>query len=257
MIEKLTNGIGFVAGHWPPDPGKPTIVFIHGSGGTGVLWENQMDALTPFVNTVALDLPGHGQSKGQGMEHMKDYAAAVMDFIKATDVPGPIPCGLSIGGAIALQLILEHENRFKAAVLVSTGARLRVSPGILEGIEKDFKAFVNAIPDFAASDKTDVKKLKPLLTATAACGPKVTHGDFKACDGFDVIERLPDIAAPVLVLSAEDDRMTPPKYSEYMKEHIKNATLVKVKDAGHLLPLERPEAFNRAVVDFLKAEMLI
>ncbi len=256
MIEKHANSIGYVAGHWPFDPEKPTIVFIHGSGGTSVLWENQVDALKPFVNTVALDLPGHGRSSGPGMDLIEDYAIAVGDFIKAIEVPMPIPCGLSIGGAIVLQLILEYEERFKSAILVSTGARLRVSPEILDGIEKDYNAFVDSIPVFAASAKTDIKKLKPLLAASAACGPEVTYGDFKACDRFDVMKRLPDINIPALVLAAEDDRMTPPKYSDYMKEHIRNAVMVLIKDTGHLLPMERPEVFNRAVVDFLKKEVL-
>jgi len=71
------------------------------------------------------------------------------------------------------------------------------------------------------------------------------------------MERLSDITVPVLILAAEDDRMTPPKYSEYMKEQIKSAALVHIKDAGHLLPMERPDAFNRAVVDFLNNEKLL
>ncbi len=251
MIEKHANGIGYAAGTWPLDPDKQTIVLIHGSGGTSVLWENQIDAFNPFVNTVALDLPGHGRSSGQGMDSIEDYAVAVADFIEAIEVPGPIPCGLSIGGAIVLQLILEHVDLFKAAILVSTGARLRVSPSILEAIEKDYQRFVNSIPVFAASEKTDIKKIAPLIAATAKCGPEVTSGDFKACDRFDIMERLPDISVPVLILAGEDDKMTPPKYSQHMKEHIKHASMVNIKEAGHLLPMECPEAFNRAVVDFL------
>jgi pimeloyl-ACP methyl ester carboxylesterase len=116
---------------------------------------------------------------------------------------------------------------------------------------------VNSIPTFAASEKTDVKKLAPLMDATAKCGPEVTSGDFKACDRFDVMDKLSEITAPVLVLAGEDDKMTPLKYSQHMKENIKRASMVKIKEAGHLLPMERPETFNRAVVDFLKREMLI
>jgi len=58
-------------------------------------------------------------------------------------------------------------------------------------------------------------------------------------------------------LTAEDDNLTPPKFGVYMKEHIRNTSMVNIKDAGHLSPLEQPEAFNKAVTDFLKQEKLI
>ena len=128
MIENKAGKIAYVAGRWPLDPEKPTIVFIHGSGGSSALWENQVDALKTHVNTIAIDLPGHGKSSGPGLDRVEDYSAAVADFIETAGIPAPIPCGLSIGGAIVLQLILEHKTRFKAAILVNTGARLRVMP---------------------------------------------------------------------------------------------------------------------------------
>ena len=66
MNEKISGNIAFVAGRWPLDPEKPTLVFIHGSGGSSVLWENQVDLLREYVNTIAIDLPGHGKSSRSG-----------------------------------------------------------------------------------------------------------------------------------------------------------------------------------------------
>jgi pimeloyl-ACP methyl ester carboxylesterase len=232
-------------------------MFIHGSGGSSALWENQVDALKTHVNTIAIDLPGHGKSTGPGLDRVEDYSAAVADFIETAGIPVPIPCGLSIGGAIVLQLILEHKARYKAAILVNTGARLRVMPAILETIKKDYERYLSTIPAFAASEKTDPRKLSSLMADMAKCNPETAFGDFKACDRFDVIDKLSAIIAPVLILTAEDDKLTPPKFGVYMKEHIRNASMANIKDAGHLSPLEQPEAFNRAVTDFLKQEKLI
>jgi len=257
MYEKTAKKIAYVAGRWPLDPEKPTLMFIHGSGGSSALWENQVDALKTQVNTIAIDLPGHGKSSGPGLDRVEDYCAAVVDFIETAGIPTPVPCGLSIGGAIVLQLVLEHRRRFKAAILVNTGARLRVMPSLFEIIREDYKGYLNSITAFAASGKTDPVKLATFMAESAKCPSEVTYGDFTACDRFNVMEKLSSITTPVLILTAEDDNLTPPKYGSYMKERIKNASMTNIKDAGHLSPLEQPEAFNIAVIDYLKQEKLI
>jgi pimeloyl-ACP methyl ester carboxylesterase len=257
MIENKAGNIAYITGNRAIDPEKPTILFIHGSGGSSALWENQVDALKTHVNTIALDLPGHGRSSGPGLDRVENYSAAVADFIETAGIPAPIPCGLSIGGAIVLQLVLEHKTRFKAAILVNTGARLRVMPLLFETIKNDYKGYLNSITAFAASGKTDPVKLASFMAESAKCPPEVTYGDFTACDRFNVMEKLSAITTPVLILTAEDDKLTPPKYGSYMKEHINNASMNDIKDAGHLSPLEQPEAFNRAVIDYLKKEKLI
>ncbi|MFO7665749.1 MAG: alpha/beta hydrolase [Desulfobacterales bacterium] len=257
MNEKISGNIAFVAGRWPLDPEKPTLVFVHGSGGSSALWEKQVDSLREYVNTIAIDLPGHGKSGGPGLDRVEDYSASVTDFIETTGIPAPIPCGLSIGGAIALQLILDYKTRFKAAILVNTGARLRVMPLLFETIKNDYKGYLNSIPIFAASGKTPPEKIASLMAESAKCPPEVAYGDFTACDRFNVMEKLSSISTPVLILTAEDDKLTPPKYGQHLKEHIKDASITDIKNAGHLSPLEQPEAFNRAVIDFLKNKNLI
>jgi pimeloyl-ACP methyl ester carboxylesterase len=76
-------------------------------------------------------------------------------------------------------------------------------------------------------------------------------GDFRACDAFDVRERLGDISVPTLVIGGKDDRLTPPKFSEYLREHIPNARLLLVEEAGHMVMLEQPAVVTEAIADFL------
>jgi pimeloyl-ACP methyl ester carboxylesterase len=257
MIHKNAGNISYVAGSRPIDPGKPTIVFIHGSGGSSDLWKNQVDSLNTYMNTIAIDLPGHGRSGGSGMARVEDYSNAISDFIKKAEIPSPVPCGLSIGGAIVLQLMLDHEKMFKAAILVNTGARLRVMPLLFETIKNDYDKYLNSIPAFAVSGKTAPEKISSFLAESAKCPPEVTFGDFTACDRFNVMEKLSLIKTPVLILTAEDDKLTPPKYGLFMKESINNASIIGIKDAGHLSPLEQPEAFNSAIIGWLKQQRLI
>lgn len=251
MHEASVEDIAFSAGRWPLDPDLPTVVFVHGSGGSRVLWHAQVEALANEMNTIALDLPGHGASGGEGMESVADYAAAVDGFIASLGAPRPVPCGLSLGGAVVLQLLLEHPGKYEAAVIVNSGAKLRVMPMIFEAVEKDYQAFLAAAPAFSISEKTDPAKVKPLSDAMAACPPAVTLGDFRACDAFDVMERLGEIAVPVLVLTASDDRLTPAKYGAFLAERIRHSRLVNIADAGHLSPMEQPEEVIRAIREFV------
>jgi pimeloyl-ACP methyl ester carboxylesterase len=125
MIARKQDGMAFLTGHWPLDPDRPTLVFVHGSGQEGCFWQAQIDGLNDVANTLAVDLPGHGNSTGKGFRQVSDYARSVMGFIDAVDAPSPIPCGLSLGGAIVLDLLIHDENRLKAGILANTGAGSR------------------------------------------------------------------------------------------------------------------------------------
>ena len=251
MDAQKISEIHFVAGNWPLDPDKATIFFIHGSGGSHFLWNAQVDALSPNANTIAIDLPGHGASDGKGLNSVTDYAEAVLDFIDATGASEPILCGLSLGGAIVQQLLIDHPGRFAAGILVGTGARLKVMPAIFEAIEKNDGSFIHMLNQYAFSPQTETAVKKPMLDDTARCAPEVTYADFEACNGFDVMERLTEIQAPVLVVTAEDDKMTPPKYGDFLESGIPNVSRAHIAAAGHFMPVEQPKAFNQAVVDFL------
>jgi len=252
MEKHSSDGISFTAGIWPLDPNRTTLLFIHGSGETALLWENQVTALAADYNTIALDLPGHGDSEGPGLDTIAGYAAAVMAFVDKLSLANLVPCGLSIGGAIVQQILLDHADRLRAGILVSTGARLRVMPQIFETIEKDYQQFVALSRMFAASPQTPAAVLEPLLQATAQCSPQVTAGDFRACDRFDVMARLSEITRPVLIISAEDDQLTPPKYSDFLEKNITGAVRCRIPEAGHVVPVEKPEAVNRSIKEFLE-----
>ena len=81
--------------------------------------------------------------------------------------------------------------------------------------------------------------------------PEIAHGDFQACNRFNIIERLSSIGTPVLVMSAQDDKLTPPKYADVLEKTIKNAARAHIMDAGHVVPIEKPAEVNQAIMEFL------
>src|SRR5205823_6291274 len=146
----------------------------------------------------------------------------------------------------------------RAIVLTGTGARLRVLPRLLELLRTDYPAAVDLIMDlgfappppggltYAQRARRNGVKRQLLRTPQA-----VTLGDYEACDRFDVVSRLGEIDIPTLCIAGAQDRMTPPKYSQYLHEHIKGSRLEVVEGAGHMLPLEQPEEYNRRLSEFL------
>ena len=252
MEKREAGGIGFISGQWPLDPEKPTLIFIHGAALINIFWELQVKPLAEIANTIAIDLPGHGKSRSPGKKSIVDYAQSVLDFISLINAPQPvIPCGLSMGGAITQQLLIDNPDFFTAGILMNTGARLRVMPAIFEAVEKDYGSFVKMLCDTAISKKSDAEKLSVKIKELTKCRPDVALGDFRACDNFDVVEKLGLIEVPVLVLAANHDNITPFKYGTFLERNIKNASLVTIKDAGHLSPIEKPDKVSEAIRDFL------
>jgi pimeloyl-ACP methyl ester carboxylesterase len=251
MKTRQQGDVAFISGQWPLDRDKPTIVFIHGAGESSLLWRAQVDGLKERANTVAVDLSGHGRSRGSAKQRVEEYAADLVDFITAIAAPGPIPCGLSMGGAIAQQLLLDHADRFLAGIIVSSGARLRVLPSLFDMLAHDFPAYVEMVDRLGFSEKTAAAVKLPFLEERRKARSEVVHGDLKACDRFDVIARLASIRVPVLVISAADDRLTPPKYAEFLAQHIPASHRVHIPDAGHFVPIEKPQAVNAAIAEFL------
>ncbi len=250
------GGIGFTAGQWPLDSEKPTLIFIHGAASNNGFWKSQLNYFSETINAIAIDLPGHGTSQSPGKEKISDYADAVLDFIDLIQAPRPIPCGLSMGGAITQQLLLSHKDRFPAGILINTGARLKVLPLVFETIEKDYGNFEEMLFTFVISEKNSTEKLRAEIKACTISQSAIASGDFRACNDFNAMDKLGVIQVPVLVLTATDDMLTPIKYGSFLANNIKNAELVTIQDAGHFSPMEKPLEVNLAINDFLTRNIL-
>jgi pimeloyl-ACP methyl ester carboxylesterase len=251
MLERKTGGIGYLTGEWPMDPEKSTLVFIHGVGGHGYFWQAQMEALSDRANMVALDLPGHGRSDGSGKESIAEYAQAVSEFLADIGAPNPVPCGFSLGGAIAQQLLMDFPQLYSAGILIGTGGRMKVGPIIFEAIENDFSEFVEMLGKLAASKKTDPEKIRFFKDELSKSNPQVVSGDFRACDRFAAGAGLVSIEVPVLIITAEDDILTPAKLGEVLVNKIQNTQHAHILDAGHLMVLEKPGEINSAIAEFI------
>ncbi|HET7377327.1 MAG TPA: alpha/beta hydrolase, partial [Anaerolineae bacterium] len=137
-------------------------------------------------------------------------------------------------------------------VLIGAGAKLRVAPKILELAHNDLAAAAELISSLGWGSNVPEQIVRLGKQQLLANRSTVIYGDYKACNEFDVIDRLGDIHAPALIISGTADRMTPPKYAAFMNEKLTNSRLVSVPEAGHMTMLEAESMVVREVEKFLQ-----
>lgn len=230
-----------------------TIVFLHGAGGSHHTWRDQWAELKGTARIVVPDLPGHGGSGGGPKESIEAYAAWTREFAREAGIGKFVLAGHSMGGAVALQAALNGIPGLEALILAGTGAKLKVSPVILEGIASRFREFAPELVEWmmARATGTDLREdvTKDILSTRAA----TYAADFKACDAFDVRERIGAIRVPALLLFGDDDRLTPLRYGEYLARNLPGAVLKIIRDAGHVAMLEKAAEVNGAIRSFIRS----
>ncbi len=231
--------------------GKPVLVFVHGAGGNRFVWGFQKGYFEKRYVPIVLDLPGHGASEGGGEREISKYADHVSRFIDALGVQNVFLIGHSMGGAIVQTLALRPDRRLKGIVLVGTAARLKVLPEILEGLKNRFEETVRKIARFAYSPKASPELVAAGIENLLRCPPEVLYGDFCACDRFDATGKVAKIDLPTLVLCGEEDRLTPFGLARELANRIRASTLEGIPEAGHMVMMEAPGAFNEKVEAFV------
>lgn len=254
MEIKQQGDISFMAGDWPLDKGKPTVIFLHGAALSKELWAAQVADLSDIANTIAIDLPGHKESAGDACDRISEYALSVSRFVEDLKISSPILCGMSMGGAIAQELLITRPDVFRSAILMHTGARLKVLPFIFETIQKDYSSYLDLVVTFSISKKSDHSKIKALMDEIAVLSQEVALKDFTACDQFDVMAQLGQIRAKVLVVTGDDDAVTPPNYGDFLQKNIPDAKIARIADAGHLSPIEKPEQVSQLIREFVSGD---
>ncbi len=233
------------AGRWP-------IVFIHGSGGNAGPWQRVMNGLADKYSSLAVDLPGHGGSSGEGMKSIQEYSRFMKSFLDALGLEGVVLGGHSMGGAVVQDFSLRYPQGLKAILLIGTGARLRVLP---EALEMNRQMAFGEIPSkfypwgFAGNASPEI--LSEGEREWAKTGARVRYHDFLACDEFDLMGEMGKIPLPTLIVCGREDRLTPVKYSEFLNKRISGSRIEIIEGAGHMVMMEAAGALCGTILNFL------
>lgn len=247
----------------------PALLLLHPLGASAEVWQPQLADLELRFRVIRFDARGHGGSvmdEASGgsasaaeppctMTDLLDDALAVLD---ALEVLRAHWCGLSLGGAVALQAALRRPTRVHKLVLADTAAsfppherwderialaRSRGMGALAEGLaERWFSpAFVAASPAVVEATAAVFRGVQP--TGYVAC--------CAALRAFDVTASLGEVRAPTLVIGGAQDVATPPERAQELCDGISGADLVML-DSGHLSNVEQAEEFTEVVAGFLR-----
>ena len=225
---------------------KNYLIFIHGSGSNSSIWRHQFDIDNNYT-LIALDLPSHSRSDTFKTLSLELYVNVLQKFIESLNYDKMILCGHSLGGAVVQSYYFEHPNFVNKLILVGTGARLRVSPVILESLKMNYDKFLKDLPIGAFSRKTPTDIINEYVKETSSIGSEVTYQDFSICDKFDTMNLTSTIKIPIIVITGKEDKLTPVKYANYFKEKVTNSKFYIIEKAGHMVMIEQPDRFNEII----------
>jgi 3-oxoadipate enol-lactonase len=228
-----------------------TVVLSGSLGSTSGMWDAQVDALRDF-DVVRLEHPGHG---GEPMVELRDIGHLAQWMLERVDAERFSFVGLSLGGAVGMQLALDVPERIDRLVLACTSARFGDPGGWDERIElartRGMEAIADVVlPRWFTPAFGDVQRFRAMLVSTA---PEVYIRYCELLREYDLRGRLGGIKSPALAVAGAEDPTSPPDQLEVIADEIPNARLTVIAGAAHLANVERPDEFNRAVLAHLAA----
>ncbi|HET6324352.1 MAG TPA: alpha/beta fold hydrolase [Planctomycetaceae bacterium] len=245
--------------------GKGTpLLFVHGFPLNNSMWQPQAEMFSKRNRVIVPDLRGFGESTvTTGTVTMEEFADDLHGVLHGVWVDTPVVlCGLSMGGYVAWQFFRKYRPQLRALILCDTRAtadspeaaagRHKLAETVLAtGSQAASDAMLPKLmssktverwPDLVASVRSMIVRNKPTGIAAAALG---------MAERPDCTDLLSQIDVPTLVICGQDDQITPSADMQKMAEAIPGAQFVQIPNAGHLAPLENPDAVNGAINRFL------
>jgi pimeloyl-ACP methyl ester carboxylesterase len=243
------NGVNI---HYEIHGRGPAILLTHGYSSTARMWDGQIAELSRDHTLILWDMRGHGESdypQDSSRYSEEETVADMAAILDSAGAKGAVVGGLSLGGYMSLAFHRAHPSRVRGLLIVDTGPGFRNDEARKGWNDTALKTAERFARDGLAP-------LKRASTERAGAKHRSAEGLVLAARGMliqrdaRVIESLPDIEVPTLVVVGADDAPFL-KVADYMQIKIPGASKVVVPNAGHAANIDKPEFFNRAVREFL------
>lgn len=273
---KLNNGSIYyeILGQGPP------LVFIHGAWSSHNWWKEQVATFAQKYQVLAYDLRGHGQSQSLIDNYEISFLAEdLIILLQNLGLKETVLIGWSLGGMISIACYLRHPQMIKGLILISTPAQcqplwkrktwlsyLRAHLHLMVNLSAPRKYnFPQAsFPNEKAFLEAELKKISsPEINAEVWEWIKADLKNLTVNKYWRISqnlwnwkisqEKLRTIYIPTLILAGEEDQIIPPAASKILHQTIPHSRFILIKEAGHLLPLEKPQLVNAYIAEFLNS----
>ena len=240
----------------------PTVCFTHSLNSDGGMWVEQMvPLLAAGYRVLRLDMRGHGGSAPvEGDYTMDQLAGDVKGALDVLDISKVHYIGLSIGGMIGQGFALANPGYLASLCLCDT--QPSTPPGSA-GTWEERKAVVRKSGLAALADATmtrwftdefkqvNAARWREIRDTISGTTPAGSAGCMSAIQNFDYLDRLSTLKMPTLVICGDEDEGTPPDHNKLIASKIPGGRYEGIAKARHLPNVERPEQFNRIMMQWL------
>jgi 3-oxoadipate enol-lactonase len=250
------------------EPGRRTLVFMHGVSGSSSAWRPYEARFSPHYNIVTYDLRGHGKSRkyarlgDYAVDRFLDDLTALLDHLcieRCTVI------GHSFATLLTLELLRRHRDRVEGAVLASADFDVgRTRRGrLLEAILKPvgvldylpFRPGLGAHVDYARFPQTGDWNLPRMAADIGNTTWRVYLYASRQIYAVHADSILMSIQVPILLVHGKRDSIFPVEHARYMAARIPHARLVVLEEADHIVVLNHPDAVGTAIQEFLEGPL--
>ena len=243
-----TGGIDF-------DKEKPSILLMHGSGLTHIVWSlhEQFYASQGF-NVLSVDLPGHGNSEGPSLESIEKISNWVKSLINVLGIKKIIIIGHSQGSLIGIDFASRYSDLISSLVLVAGSYKMPVNQDLIDYAEAgDEKAVLLMMKWGYEGSKAFIggNPVKKIINSSRDIR-EILAVDLNACNNYkDGKESLKKINCPTLCIFGDLDKMVPLEVGNKMASMIKNSEKKIINNCGHMIIFEKAFEMRKTVKEFL------
>lgn len=257
MPERKVNNINIfyeITGEGDP------LLLIHGLGSSTRDWEKQVPNFSQKYQVITIDLRGHGKTdKPKGPYSIPMFAEDIAELMKSMNIDQVNLLGISLGGSIAFQCAVDYPEMVKSLVIVNTGVEFKLDSFkarynffmrkfivSLVGMKKMGEVLAPRL--FIKPEQEDLRQ--KLIERWAENNKKAYLNALKSLKGWTVKDRIHTINCPTLIISSDED-YTPVSVKEEYTALVPNGKVKVIDDARHAVTMEKPNEFNKAVMEFL------
>ncbi|PKL83374.1 MAG: alpha/beta hydrolase [Ignavibacteriae bacterium HGW-Ignavibacteriae-3] len=257
--------------------GDKTIILVHGLASNAGFWRYAIPLLSQSYRVIAVDLPGYGKSqKGAYPYTMTFYADQLNRLADELKLGKFILAGHSMGGQIGIIFSLKYPEKLEKLVLASPAGVEEFEQGEGDWLRSVMtKSFIKKTPEdgirrnlaanfYSWEDKWEWMVEERVRMVKAKDFDEFTYTVVRCVNGMldePTFDKLKNISVPTLIVHGKNDGLIPNPYLnpgfttdvfEWGAKQIPNCKSFEIDECGHMLQIEKPEEFSKAVLDFIK-----
>ena len=239
------------------DPKKDTIIFLHGSGLSHIVWSlTEQFFSNKNFNVLSIDLPGHGQSDGpclESIEKISDWLEGVFNFLNLNDL---ILVGHSQGCLEILEYSYKFKNRVKKSVFVGGSNKMPVHPDLINLAQNSDSDAVKLMMKWGYEGSKKFIGGNPVekIIQSPRDISEILAVDLVACNNYsNGSEAAKNIGFPTLLIFGEFDKMVNLDAGKKFSNLIDNSITHVIKGCGHMIMIEKAFEMREKILEFLKS----